>query len=182
MEKIDVYYEATPNPQTMKFYTGTNIAEESLQVDSIDEARRSPLAQKLFGFPWMSGIFIGSNFVSITKQDWVEWNILAEPLCDLISEHLMDGEPVVLPPDSMEEDSTDTDIVKKIKKILNEEIRPAVAMDGGDIAFVKYEDNKLFLRMQGACSGCPSSEITLKQGIETRMKERLPEIEEVLSI
>ncbi len=182
MEKIEVYYEATPNPQTMKFYTGQAISDESMQIDSIEQARRSPLAQKLFGFPWMAGVFIGPNFVSITKQDWVEWNILADPLCDLISEHLSEGEPVVIPPDSMEEDDSDSDTVKTIKKILNEEIRPAVAMDGGDIVFSKYEGNRLYLHMQGACSGCPSAEITLKEGIEKRIKEYLPEVQEVISI
>lgn len=182
MSKIEVYYEATPNPQTMKFFMGQQIADESLNVDAIEKSSRSPLAQKLFGFPWMSGVFIGSNFVSITKQDWVEWNVLADPLCDLISEHLMAGEAVILPADSLEQNNDDTDIVKKIKTILNDEIRPAVAMDGGDIVFSKYENNTVYLHMQGACSGCPSSEITLKEGIQKRLQELLPEIKDVISV
>lgn len=182
MEKVEVYYEATPNPNTMKFFLGLNISDTNLQVDSLEKSGRSPLAQKLFGFPWMSGVFIGPNFVSITKQEWVDWSVLAEPLCDLIAEHIGNGEAVVLPADTFEEAGNDTDTVKMIKKILNEEIRPAVAMDGGDIAFDKYEDQVLYLHMQGACSGCPSSQITLKEGIQKRLQERIPEIKDVVSV
>ena len=182
MSQIDVYYEATPNPNTLKFFMGQNITDESLMVDSVESSGRSPLAQKLFGFPWMSGVYISQNFVSITKQDWVAWEVLADPLCDLISEHIATGEAVVLPADSCEETSEDTDVVKKIKSILNEDIRPVVAMDGGDIVFDKYENNILYLHMQGACSGCPSSEITLKEGVQKRLQELIPEIKEVISI
>lgn len=182
MSKVEVYYEATPNPQTMKFFLGQQITEENLNVDSVEQSGRSPLAQKLFGFPWMAGVFIGPNFVSITKQDWVDWSVLADPLCDLIAEHVSEGEPVILPADSAEESTDDSVTVREIKKILNEEIRPAVAMDGGDIVFGRYENQVLYLRMQGACSGCPSSMITLKEGIEKRMQERIPEIKEVVAL
>lgn len=182
MSKVEVYYEATPNPQTMKFFLGQQIAQESLNVESVDQSGRSPLAQKLFGFPWMSGVFIGSNFVSITKQEWVDWSVLADPLCDLISEHISEGEPVLLPADSLEESGDDDETVRHIKKILNDEIRPAVAMDGGDIVFGRYEDQILYVHLQGACSGCPSSMITLKEGIEKRMQERIPEIKEVVAL
>ncbi len=184
-EKIQVYYEATPNPQSMKFILTAQIAEESRNFNSIEEANSSPLARKLFGFPWAAGVFIGPHFVTVTKQEWVDWDVLAEPLSNLISEHIERGEAVLSPilaENAIETDSSDSAIVKEIKRILNSEIRPAVAMDGGDILFHKYEDNKVYLRLQGACSGCPSSMITLKDGIEVRMKELIPEIKEVVSI
>ncbi len=181
-DTVQVIYEATPNPQSMKFIVGRTIAEESVFIDSVDAARRSPLAQKLFGFPWMAAVLIGSDFVTVTKQDWVGWDVLADPLCDLIGEHIESNEPVLLAADSLESESDDSDIVRSIKDILNNEIRPAVAMDGGDIIFHKYENDTLYLYMQGACSGCPSSAITLKQGIEARLKERIPGLKEVIAM
>ena len=129
---------------------------------------------------------MGPNFVSVTKQDWVEWDILAEPLAGLIREHLEAGLPIHIEREvisgSNAEDSLDSPIVKEIKIILNRDIRPAVAMDGGDIVFAKYEDQILYIHMRGSCAGCPSSTATLKEGIEVRFKELLPEIKEVVAI
>lgn len=187
MSNVQVFYEATPNPQSMKFIVTETIAEESLNIPDFQAAYRSPLAQKLFGFPWTAGVYIGPNFVTISKQDWVEWETLAEPLSELIREHIENREPVLIqasadqtPESGIEENDSET--VKLIKTVLNTEIRPAVAMDGGDILFHKYEDQILYLHMQGACSGCPSSTMTLKQGIEVRLKEVVPEIQEVVAI
>ncbi|MGZ3723811.1 MAG: NifU N-terminal domain-containing protein, partial [Bdellovibrionales bacterium] len=98
MAEYSVFYEATPNPQSMKFMVTANISTESINFSSAAEAGRSPLAKKIFGFPWAAGVFIGPNFVTVTKQEWVDWEILAEPLSGLIKEHLERGEPVLLNP------------------------------------------------------------------------------------
>ncbi|MCB0407717.1 MAG: NifU family protein [Bdellovibrionales bacterium] len=182
MSEIQVYYEATPNPESMKFVITEHITDNSIQFSSASETQNSPLASKLFGFPWTAGVFIGPNFVTVTKQDWVDWETLAAPLSDLIKEHVESGLPVLVNTEQAEENSNDSEIVKQIKQILNREIRPAVAMDGGDIVFNKYENGILYLYMQGACSGCPSSMITLKQGIEVRLQELFPEIQEVVAL
>jgi Fe-S cluster biogenesis protein NfuA len=185
MSEIQVFYEATPNPQSMKFMITAPIAEEVVNMPDPASAYRSPLAQKLFGFPWMAGVLIGPNFVTVSKQDWVDWETLADPLCDLIKEHIESGEGVLLesrPETSASVNDDDSPQVRLIKTVLDQEIRPAVAMDGGDIVFHKYEDQILYLHMQGSCAGCPSSTMTLKQGIEVRLKEVLPEIKEVVSL
>ncbi len=186
MSPIEVKIESTPNPQTLKFVTSAEITDKSSEFLTSSEALASPLASKLFGFPWTSKVFIGANFVSVTKQDWVEWDVLAEPLAGLISEHLQSGAAVIydLPSEAQSEDilETDSEIVKRIKHILKAEIKPVVALDGGDIAFSSYQDGALAIQMKGACSGCPSSTATLKDGIEVRLKELLPEIREVISI
>lgn len=192
-KKIEVFYEATPNPQAMKFNMASIISDESIFFDDPTKTTRSPLAQKLFGFPWMKAVFISPNSVTITKQDWVEWSVLADPLSELLAEHIERGEGVLLPASASvvaksgenggrTDGHNDSEAVKKIKEILERDIRPAVAMDGGDIVFSHYEDNRLYLHMQGACSGCPSSAMTLKDGIETRLKQEIPELIEVISI
>lgn len=178
-----VTFEATPNPATMKFLLPLQVADEGFDCATAQEAERSPLASKIFGFPWTSGVYVGQNFITVTKQDWVDWDILATPLSGLIQEHLDGNEPVVLDlTHSIEDDANDTAIVREIKKVLNNEIRPVVALDGGDIVFHKYEDNILYIHMRGACAGCPSSAATLKGGIETRMQELFPEITEVVAV
>lgn len=180
-----VNYESTPNPQAMKFIVaGPALTDESANFSSLAEAARSPLAKKLFGFPWAAGVFIGPNFVTVTKQDWVKWEVLAEPLADLIAEHLNRGEAVLTPqttPSTLAT-SEDSPIVRQIKEILETDVRPAVAMDGGDITFSRYDNGKLYLHMHGSCSGCPSSTLTLKEGIETRMRSKIPEIVEVIAV
>ncbi|MGE0633145.1 MAG: NifU family protein [Pseudobdellovibrionaceae bacterium] len=183
MQKVEI--QATPNPATMKFMFDKVLTEEPHDFVSAAEASRSPLASKIFGFPWASGVYIGRNFVTVTKQEWVDWDVLAEPLAGLIGEHIESGEPILAPLDTRageDFDENDSPIVQKIKEILNRDIRPVVALDGGDIAFSKYEEGILYIHMKGACSGCPSSTATLKQGIEVRIRELLPEVKEVLSI
>lgn len=194
-----VIFEATPNPQAMKFIiTDRMIADENANFTNAQDSLRSPLARKLFGFPWASGVFIGTNFVTVTKQEWVDWQVLAEPLANLIEEHVVSGETVLGPKlASTDSDSTtsakstndslavaddDSEVVREIKRVLETEIRPAVAMDGGDISFYKYEDHKVYLEMQGSCSGCPSAAMTLKDGIEVRLKQAIPEIQDVIAI
>jgi Fe-S cluster biogenesis protein NfuA len=183
-QDVQISAEPTPNPRTMKFVADRSIADGSADIRSSEESKRSPLAAKLFGFPWVESIFVGPNFVAITKQDWVDWEILAQPLIGLIKEHLDEGGSVLLP--EVQSDSgtiadDDSPVVRRIKEIIDNEIRPAVAMDGGDIVFQKYQDNRVHLLMRGACSGCPSSAMTLKMGIETRLKEAIPEIIEVVA-
>jgi NFU1 iron-sulfur cluster scaffold homolog, mitochondrial len=186
MSDIQVYYEATPNPQSMKFYTTVQISGETVNITNAGEAARSPLAQKILGFPWAAGVFIGPTFVTVTKQEWVDWDIIAEPLSELIKEHLVTGQPVLIAgmgaPAPIEDDPNDSEPVRRIKQILRDEIRPAVAMDGGDITFDRYEDGRVFLHMHGSCAGCPSSTYTLKEGIEVRLKEAVPEVIEVVAV
>ena len=182
---MTITWEPTPNPQSLKFLVDQPISEEILEITSMDQAKRSPLAGKILGFPWAKSVFLGKNFITVTKEDWVEWDILCDPLAALIQEHLEKGEQVLLPEISKEADTPnekDSSAVQLIKEILQKEIQPAVAMDGGFIDFVSYKDKKVYLNLQGACSGCPSSAFTLKEGIEMRLKQSLPEIEEVIAI
>ncbi|MFP5519800.1 MAG: NifU family protein [Bdellovibrionia bacterium] len=182
MSAQKVSFEATPNPATLKFLLQQKVTDEGFECATPAEAERSPLAAKIFGFPWTASVFVGTDFITVTKQDWVDWEVLAQPLANLIQEHMQNNEPVVVTVLANEEDENDSPLVKEIKKVLNREIRPVVAMDGGDIVFHKFEAGKLYIHMKGACAGCPSSTATLKEGIEVRMRELFSEVEEVLSV
>jgi Fe-S cluster biogenesis protein NfuA len=180
---MKVTFETTPNPSTMKFNFHQKIADSSEDFPTVETAERSPLAAKVFGFPWTASVFIGEDFVTVTKQDWVEWEVLANPLAGLLGEHIESGLPVMINLVAANDESeNDSEIVKQIKRILQTVIKPVVALDGGDIVFAKYEDNNLYIHMRGACAGCPSSQATLKDGIEVRFKQLIPEIKEVISI
>ncbi len=180
---MKVTFEPTPNPATMKFNFNQKISDQSFDFPNVEASEKSPLAAKIFGFPWTAAVYLGEDFVTVTKQDWVDWDILATPLAGLLGEHIESGLPVMIKLEaSLDESLTDSDVVKQIKRILQNEIKPVVALDGGDIVFSKYEDHILYLRMQGSCAGCPSSQATLKDGIEVRMKELIPEIKEVVSV
>ena len=186
-DKIKVSYENTPNPATLKFNLPFEVTVVGFECASAQDTDRSPLAAKIFGFPWTQSVFVGPNYLTITKQDWVDWNVLAEPLSGLIQEHLERGEPVVVEvadmmADDGDENENDSPIVKNIKALLNREIRPVVALDGGDITFAKFENDVVYLRMKGACAGCPSSQATLKDGIEVRLKDAFPQIKEVVAV
>lgn len=182
MSAPQVQFEATPNPSTMKFMLHQKVTEQGFDCPTAQDAEKSPLASKIFGFPWTSSVYVGPDFITVTKQDWVDWEILAQPLTGLIQEHMDSNQPVVLELVVDADDANDSQIVKEIKSLLNREIRPVVALDGGDIVFHKYEDNVLQIHMKGACAGCPSSTATLKEGIEVRMREAFPEIREVISV
>ena len=180
---MQVKFEQTPNPATMKFIFPDKISDQSCDFPNVESTEKSPLAAKIFGFPWVSAVFLGEDFVTITKQDWVDWKVLAQPLSGLLSEHISSGQPVLLNLQAANnETENDSPLVKQIKRVLQNEIKPVVAMDGGDIAFVSFENHILSLKMMGACSGCPSSQATLKDGIEVRMKQVFPEIHEVVAI
>ena len=180
----NIIVQETPNPQVLKFIFKDKFTDSIAEFDSIDSARSiSPLSAQLLGFPWVKKVFIGENFISITKEDWVEWDPVKDPLLHLLKQtskkdilNIQKTSPI------KESNSSNTEIVRKIQDILKREIQPAVQMDGGFIQFDHYEDGKVYLKMQGACSGCPSAEWTLKQGIEQRLKRDLPQILEVISI
>ncbi len=195
-KQTTVLSSATPNPHSMKFSVNHNIAEEHWETENIQQAGRSPLAQKILGFPWATKVFIGPDFITITKEDWLKWDTLTEPLCQMIKEHITAGEPVLYPhatdtpaqsDETKEEDTLnpgldDSPVVRKIKQILKRDIQPAVALDGGFISFAGFKKGVVFLKMKGACSGCPSSTVTLKQGIETHLKNQLSEVREVVAL
>ena len=181
--KYSVTIEPTPNPAAMKFVFSAAIAQDSCDFPDAQSTERSPLAAKIFGFPWVSQVFVGPTFVTITKQDWVDWKVLANPLSGLLAEHVNSGQAVLLDiPQSNDESDDDSEMVKQIKRVLATEIKPVVQLDGGDIAFVKLENDNLYLQLKGACSSCPSSQATLKDGIEVRIKQVFPTIKEVLAI
>jgi NFU1 iron-sulfur cluster scaffold homolog, mitochondrial len=187
LKKVTVTFEPTPNPAALKFLFSETIAQESGEFNDAQSTDRSPLAAKIFGFPWVSQVFIGPQVVTITKQAWVDWKVLSAPLSGLLAEHINSGAAVFLeiPKDAHESDQineNDSEIVKQIKRILASEIKPVVQLDGGDISFVKYENDNLYLQLKGACSTCPSSQATLKDGIEVRIKQVFPNIKEVLAI
>ena len=186
MLKIDI--QETPNPQVLKFLFNDKLTENIVEFENASSARSiSPLSVQLLGFPWVKKVFIGENFISITKEDWVEWESLKKPLLELIQ--TTKKEDIVSPHSenacaigSQNADQPADNIVEKIKHILDTEIQPVVQRDGGFIQFDRYKDGKVYVQLKGACSGCPSAEWTLKQGIEDRLKRELPQILEVISI
>ncbi len=179
-----VTFSITPNPRTYLFTLPQTGIQNMLEFCDSFEADASPLAKKIFGFPWTEKVLMGANFISVTKQDWVEWDILAEPLSNLIQEHVDMNMPFLVNTQSQKAldegiDPSDSELVKKIKKVLSREIRPVLALDGGDVKFVGIEGEILYVSLKGACSSCPSSRVTLKQGIEVRIKELFSEIKAV---
>jgi Fe-S cluster biogenesis protein NfuA len=185
--EVYVSLEFTPNPNTLKYSVNRELVDKGAVnfVKKEDADRRSPLASKLFGIPGIAGVMIGRGFVTVTKTEEGDWDVVHKTTSSVIEEHLKKNEPVLT---ASSDDASDGHksgggaVEQKIREILDNEIRPAVAMDGGDITFEKYEDGVVYLYLQGSCSGCPSSTITLKQGIETRLQEAIPEIKEVVSV
>ena len=175
--------EDTPNPSTLKFIPGKDVmAEGTAHFSSIGDASHSPLARRLFGVEGVSDVFLGSDFVSVTKDDSREWFTIKPGVLAAIMEHFASGMPVIedSASDATESsDEDDDDTVKQIKHLLDTRVRPAVAMDGGDIVFHSFDDGVVTLFMQGACAGCPSSTATLKMGIENMLRHYIPEVQEV---
>ncbi len=178
--------EATPNPQTLKFIPGREVlANGALEFRDEDEAQHSPLAQRLFRIDGVTGVFLGSDFISVTKGD-KEWQHLKPAVLGVIMEHYVSGAPIVdagtdhTASGAVEDfDPADQDIVDTIKELLATRVRAAVAQDGGDIVFQGYRDGVVSLQMRGACSGCPSSTATLRHGIENLLRHFIPEVQEV---
>ena len=174
--------EDTPNPATLKFIPGTEVmGQGTADFPDRDTANRSPLARRLFQIDGVEAVFFGADFVTVTKSDQQEWFTLKPSILAGIMEHYASGLPVVEADASAQDsdDEDDDDIVKQIKHLLDTRVRPAVAMDGGDIVFHDFEDGIVTLSMQGACSGCPSSTATLKMGIENLLRHYIPEVKEV---
>lgn len=179
---VNLYMEANPNPQSLKFVANFMLLPDGVSYDfpDMEAAEKSPLATELFGFPYVDRVFFMGNFVTITKKSDVLWEEIQNPLKEAIKAYLESGK-ALLNEEPVQElyDESDSEIVKKIKGILDEYIRPAVEMDGGAIAFHSYEAGKVKVLLQGSCSGCPSSTVTLKAGIENLLKRMLPEIQTV---
>jgi Fe-S cluster biogenesis protein NfuA len=173
--------EQTPNPATLKFLPGCAVMEDgTADFTTADSAARSPLATRLFALDGVEGVFLGSDFITVTKADDGDWQVLKPMILGSIMEHYNSGAAAVAADVLEEEDAgEDGEVVAQIKELLDTRVRPAVAQDGGDITFRAYKEGVVFLRMQGACSGCPSSTATLKVGIENLLKHFIPEIREV---
>ncbi|MEQ9046206.1 MAG: NifU family protein [Sneathiellaceae bacterium] len=177
--------ETTPNPATLKFLPGVTVMPaDTADYRNAEEAGNSPLALRLFQVHGVQAVFLGSDFVTVTKSDDVDWHVLKSSILGAIMEHLMAGLPVVEGEDegaggAESYAEADAEIVSQIKELLETRVRPAVAQDGGDIVFRGYEEGIVYLHMQGACAGCPSSTATLKHGIENMLRHFVPEVSEV---
>lgn len=186
---VEIYAEMTPNPGVMKFVANMRILEgDSVEFHNIEEAKPSPLASQLFHFPFVKEVFISSNFVAISKYDIVEWDEVIHEIRGFISEYIKDGKPVVLAPVEIAETAQETpsnvtedvnpadlgEVETRIVEILEEYVKPAVAQDGGNIRYAGYENKIVKVQLQGACAGCPSSTMTLKNGILNLMQKMLP--------
>ena len=179
-----VQTEITPNPLTLKFIPGRIVMDDgTMFFKNIEEAKDSPFAKKLFNIEGIEGVFFGSDFITITKKQEVNWDTLKPLVLGVISDFYSSNEKIIKKSESNQnqkkESSKDTDIVKKIKELIETRVRPAVAMDGGDIIFEKFESGIVYLHMQGSCAGCPSSTATLKSGSENMLKHYVPEVSEV---
>lgn len=177
--------EQTPNPSTIKFIPGeTVLSSGTADFKSAESAAgKSPLAERLFKIDGIAGVFFGSDFVSITKNDVREWLVLKPLILGALFEHFSMKQPILTDAPVVREISEeDSEIVQQIKELLETQIRPSVARDGGDITFEDYDKGIVFLRMQGACAGCPSSTITLKNGIESMLRHYIPDVLEVRAI
>ena len=187
---ISIYTEMTPNPETMKFVANKLLYPgKSIDFPDVDTAKPSPLAVELFGFPFIRSVFIASNFVTLTKTSDTEWEDVIPTIRQFLKEFLEEGKAVINEEEivvTKKEGSNivsadDDDVVKRIKELLENYVKPAVEMDGGAIQFKSYEEGRVNLVLQGSCSGCPSSMITLKAGIEGMMKRMIPEVNEVVA-
>ena len=183
--------ETTPNPATLKFLPGEQVmAAGTREFTDEDQAQASPLAEALFSLGDVTGVFFGRDFVSVTAGPGVDWSQLKPQVVAMLLDHFVSGAPLFAGPDAggitvpaededVGDDPADADIVTQIKELIETRVRPAVANDGGDIIYKGFREGVVYLAMQGACSGCPSSSATLKQGIEGLLKHYVPEVTEV---
>jgi Fe-S cluster biogenesis protein NfuA len=183
--------EATPNPATLKFLPGRDVlVGEPRDFRTVEAAAASPLATGLFAISGVNGVFLGSDFISVTKDD-TNWAHIKPAILGVIMDHFLSGKPVIMEGGAVSAETVegdeffeaeDTETVEVIKELLATRVRPAVAMDGGDIIFKGYKEGTVFLHMQGACSGCPSSTATLKNGIENLLRHFVPGVEAVQQV
>jgi len=179
--------ESTPNPATLKFLPGQAVLSTgTADFASVEAAETSPLALRIFGVEGVTGVFFGPDFVTVTKSEPVDWSFIKPAILGAIMEHYQSGQPVMADDSGAvghaDHDGPDEAIVNQIKELLDTRVRPAVAQDGGDITFHGFERGVVYLHMQGACAGCPSSTMTLKSGIENLLKHYIPEVVEVRAI
>ncbi len=182
--------EQTPNPATLKFLPGNQVlAEGTLDIRDAEAAECSPLAARLFLVDEVEGVFFGNDFVTVTKSDDADWQTLKPVILGVIMEHFVSGQPVMLDASDIgaahsqdTENGPDAEIIGQIKELLDTRVRPAVAMDGGDIVYRGFDNGVVMLQMQGACQGCPSSTATLKMGIENMLRHYIPEVVEVRAV
>jgi len=184
-QKMFIQTEATPNPATLKFLPGRPVMPEGvLDMPSAADAQRSPLAERLFAIPGVSGVFYGSDFITVSKSIG-EWPQLKPAILGAIMEHFMSGAPLLASDGAQTEaadeffESADAETVATIKELIETRVRPAVANDGGDITFRGFKDGVVYLNMKGSCSGCPSSTATLKHGIQNLLRHFVPDVVEV---
>ncbi|PCJ10037.1 MAG: NifU family protein [Rhodobacteraceae bacterium] len=178
--------ESTPNPATLKFLPGQTVLEVGTADFPTPEAgEKSPLAARIFAVSGVTGVFFGNDFVTVTKVETVEWDHIKPAILGAVMEHYQSGLPVMAEDGSApssghaEHTGEDVEIVNQIKELLDSRVRPAVAQDGGDITFHGFDRGVVYLHMQGACAGCPSSTLTLKMGIENLLRHYIPEVTEV---
>ncbi|MCP5085656.1 MAG: NifU family protein [Rhodobacteraceae bacterium] len=177
--------ESTPNPATLKFLPGEAVlATGTADFITLEAAESSPLATRVFAVSGVVGVFFGPDFVTVTKTDETDWNHIKPAILGAIMEHYQSGAPVMSEQSDpvgghQDHDGPDSEIIQQIKDLLDTRVRPAVAQDGGDITFHGFDRGVVYLHMQGACAGCPSSTITLKMGIENLLRHYIPEVTEV---
>ena len=177
--------EGTPNPATLKFLPGrTVVTGGPVDMPNLQAAQRSPLAERLFQVDGVTGVFLGGDFITVTKRADKQWDLLKPALLGVIMEHFIADRPVLAEGAATiaENDEEDTEIVSQIKELLDTRVRPAVAQDGGDIVFRGFERGIVYVHLQGSCSGCPSSTATLRMGIENMLKHYVPEVMEVRAV
>ncbi|MBX2846186.1 MAG: NifU family protein [Saprospiraceae bacterium] len=187
---ISIYTEATPNPEALKFVANKMlVAGNSAHFENVEQAALSPLATQLFVFPFVKEVFIMNNFVTVTKQPDQDWYEIMHEVRDFLRNFIESDQPIIDEAYFAEQktakpvaEGAQGEIEQKIISILDTYVKPAVEMDGGAIQFISFEDGKVSLLLQGSCSGCPSSTVTLKQGIEGMMKRMIPEVEEVVAV
>ena len=185
-----IQLEETPNPATLKFLPGRPVmAEGTAYFSDPDAAGGSPLALRLFAVFGVTEVFFGADFITIAKDDDVDWAQLKPALIGVLTEHFAAQRPIMSevqdagqPAETLVESDADAAVVRQIQDLLDEQVRPAVAMDGGDIVFRGFEQGVVYLHLQGACAGCPSSTVTLKIGIENMLKHYIPEVTEVRAV
>ena len=178
--------EQTPNPATLKFLPGRDVMDVgTADFPNAESAGRSPLAERLFQIEGVTGVFLGADFITVTKDDDKEWYLLKPAILGVVMEHFTAGRPVIL--DGGDDAAAETvgedgEVAAQIRELIDTRVRPAVAQDGGDIVFRGFEDGIVYLHMQGACAGCPSSTATLKMGIENMLRHYIPEVLEVRAV
>lgn len=179
-----MHAERTPNPNSVKWVLGAPIVSgaASAYFDASPGDDASPLATRLFAIPGVRGVFVASNFITVTKAEDSEWADLAQGIVDAVKSFVASEKPALGPAFAAQAAASGGAIEDRIRRVLDEEIRPAVAMDGGDVVFAGYREGRVELYMQGSCSGCPSSRATLKLGIEARLREAIPEVTEVVAL